>query len=124
MIVKTSELVGIQLDWAVAKCEGKDNDCEVHAGNIWYGRITSGFIQWRPSTDWYQGGSIIDREKISFMHEYNYCNYPKEIWWAMNKFRMVQYGQTPLIAAMRCYVDSELGNKIEIPEEYYESLGL
>jgi len=28
-----------------------------------------------------------------------------------------EYGDTPLIAAMRCYVASKLGNKVEIPTE-------
>jgi hypothetical protein len=32
-------------------------------------------------------------------------------------FRHLQYGNTPLIAAMRCYVASKMGDEIEIPEE-------
>jgi hypothetical protein len=27
------------------------------------------------------------------------------------------YGPTPLIAAMRCYVASKLGDEVELPEE-------
>jgi len=27
------------------------------------------------------------------------------------------YGSTPLIAAMRCYVASKLGDEVELPEE-------
>jgi hypothetical protein len=27
------------------------------------------------------------------------------------------YGHTPLIAAMRCYVASKLGDEVEIPQE-------
>ncbi len=29
----------------------------------------------------------------------------------------INHGPTPLIAAMRCYVASKLGDEIEIPEE-------
>ena len=29
---------------------------------------------------------------------------------------LVTKGQTPLIAAMRCYVTSKLGNNVDIPE--------
>lgn len=29
----------------------------------------------------------------------------------------MRYGPTPLIAAMRCYVASKLGDEVEIPEE-------
>jgi hypothetical protein len=30
------------------------------------------------------------------------------------------YGDTPLIAAMRCYVASKLGDEVEIPNELTE----
>ena len=29
----------------------------------------------------------------------------------------MQFGPTPLIAAMRCYVASKLGDEVEVPEE-------
>ena len=75
------------------------------------------------STDWAQGGPIIEREGISCTH----IGGPKNIWvgallpnnqvdadwdWRFNKT-----GSTPLIAAMRCYVASKLGDEVEIPEE-------
>lgn len=54
--MKTSELTGAALDWAVAKCEG-----------INYGVIDGGLDCDCPdySTDWAQGGPIIEREKIA-----------------------------------------------------------
>jgi len=60
MNIKTTELTGTALDWAVAKCEGiklnegntLSNDCDVYA----------------PSTNWSQGGAIIEREEISISH--------------------------------------------------------
>jgi hypothetical protein len=33
----------------------------------------------------------------------------------------VQYGPTPLIAAMRCYVASKLGDEVEVPDELLQS---
>lgn len=122
--MKTNELTGPALDWAVAKCEGKDNDCEMHAGNVLYGRVTSGFIQYKPSTDWAQGGPIIEREGLTldltdvlFDHETDACiQLDKPVWWA-SKGEVTGRGPTPLIAAMRCYVASKLGDEVEIPEE-------
>lgn len=118
--MKTSELTGVALDWAVATCEGKAGDCEVHSGNIWYGRATSGFVQYRPTTDWAQGGPIIEREGIE-VKKGNPLYFPQgnekgdyyEPLWLAGK----QHGQTPLIAAMRCYVASKLGDEVTIPEE-------
>lgn len=117
--MKTAELQGAALDWAVAKCEGKDNDCEIHAGNVLYGRVTSGFIHYQPSTDWAQGGPIIERERICIDRMLN------GEWIAVSRRqtderpehdRMLA-GSTPLIAVMRCYVASKLGDEVEIPEE-------
>jgi len=70
-----------------------------------------------PSTDWAQGGPIIEREKISielkphgyWMASYQY-NYADEK-------RFLTLGDTPLIAAMRCYVASKLGDEVGIPGE-------
>lgn len=113
--MKTSELQGAALDWAVARCEGKDGDCEVHAGNVWYGRVTSGFVQYHPSTNWAQGGPIIEREKIALR---NWL----ETGWQADKWNFKfderhATGPTLLIAAMRCFVSSRLGDEVDIPGE-------
>jgi hypothetical protein len=102
--MKTNELTGAALDWAVAKCEGrKDNDFG------WW------WDNYHPSTDWAQGGPIIAREAIQLTpDEYT------QTWSAYttnegNPYECV--GTTPLIAAMRCYVASKLGDEVEIPQE-------
>jgi len=98
--MKTSELTGLALDWAVAKCEGYRLDL-VPEGS------------YAPSTDWSQGGPIIEREKITLRiwddedYVHAYIDTGKE-WFE---------GPTPLIAAMRCYVASKLGDEVEIPQE-------
>jgi Protein of unknown function (DUF2591) len=103
MKVKTNELSGAALDWAVAKCEGV-----IYHGPAWT----------KYSTDWAQGGPIIEREGINLD---NYAKNPKWSAWTPAPDResgeAQAYGPTPLIAAMRCYVASKLGDEVEIPEE-------
>lgn len=116
MKIKVSEATPLQLDWMIAKAEGKDSNCEIHGGNILYGRVTSGFIQYRPSTNWSQGGPIIEQEELATCT----CG----VGWEASKFfdvggevgAAVEYGPTPLIAAMRCYVASKLGDEVEVPD--------
>ena len=106
MKIKTRELIGAPLDWAVAKCEGivEGNDHDI--GFILEGGYT-------PTTNWAQGGPIIEREKITLriwddedcVHAY--IDTGKD-WFE---------GPTPLIAAMRCYVASKMGNEVQLPEE-------
>ena len=118
--MKTSELTGAALDWAVAKCEG--------VSFVWLGtdftpdgrtfqRGTAQEAGPHYSTDWAQGGPIIEREKVSVQWASgcwaaipDRTNYP-------NCDAPYFYGPTPLIAAMRCYVSSKLGDEVEIPEE-------
>ena len=99
--MKTSELIGPALDWAVAKCE-----------NLNSGRHFGCFY---PSTDWAQGGPIIERERISVDNQTNVNpeRWGAVIWGVVGWF----YGDSILEAAMRCYVASKLGDEVEIPEE-------
>ena len=71
-------------------------------------------LEYYPSTDWAQGGPIIEREGIDL--QYQGGDNDK---WAADMFgaECSVYGDTPLIAAMRCYVASKLGDEVEIPEE-------
>jgi hypothetical protein len=80
-------------------------------------RIKDGCTAPQYSTDWAQGGPIIEREKIavlpdefSFGWEARTCHFDGED-------EDVSKGETPLIAAMRCYVASKLGDEVEIPVE-------
>jgi len=100
--MKTSELTGAALDWAVAKC------ADLPYPHVYdeQGEI----VEVSPSTDWAQGGPIIERERIELEHD-------GFIWWARIKADEEYSGPTPLIAAMRCYVASKLGDDIDVPEE-------
>ena len=104
--MKTDELTGADLDWAVAKCEGVLMRWERSTHD-------EAPLEYSPSTDWAQGGVIIEREKIEvFIRD--------EKWFAYSSLSKPEdfYGEIPLIAAMRCYVASKLGDEVEIPEEF------
>ena len=113
--MKTSELTGAALDWAVAKCES-EIEPEYFNGSVWI--TTGGFFQrirrnvFEPSTKWSQGGPIIEREAIAI------CTQLTRFDWQAIDFHgdITHFGPTPLIAAMRCYVASKLGDVVEIPE--------
>jgi hypothetical protein len=104
MKIKTSELTGAALDWAVAKCEHpKTFNSHNTLRSIW---------SFRYSTDWSQGGPIIERESMELLQMRN-PNYVQ----ARVLFGVWLPGPTPLIAAMRCYVASKLGDEVEVPDE-------
>jgi len=111
--MKTLELTGAALNWAVAKCENgdwTDEDCLV---NVTTFSDHDGTIC-NYSTDWAQGGPIIERERIET--RYDRMGRFSEPWIAATLERMI-IGPTPLIAAMRCYVTSKLGDEVDIPGE-------
>ena len=119
MKIKTSELIDEKLDWAVAKCEGADEET-LDALTFKYTAHASG--GWCFSTNWSQGGPIIERECICTYASGACSVAPKnpDYWVAeiLDTSEMItQYGPTPLIAAMRAYVASKLGDEVEIPEE-------
>ena len=115
MKIQTSKLTGAALDWAVAKCEGVDIDKYFDA---WVPDPDEPHFnkQFRPSTDWSQGGPIIERENIGVQPIYQ--GYVVAHWSAVKELgESRRNGPTPLIATMRCYVASKLGEEIEVPEE-------
>jgi len=108
--MKTSELIGPALDWAVAKCRVTNPIAEFDYFFIKNHENGHGHY----STDWSQGGPIIEREKIKV--DPRKGNWEATIW-NEPQIRNPSYGPTPLIAAMRCFVASKLGDEVEIPEE-------
>ena len=124
--MKTSELIGPTLDWAVMKLEGRVLVQTLGGGLLVNGRHEDGrelpedwqmTFMWHPSTDWEQGGPIIEREEIDV-----YCHEsPKSGcgWWVaeITGTGVKARGNSYLVAAMRAFVASKLGDEIEIPEE-------
>jgi Protein of unknown function (DUF2591) len=109
MKIKTNQLTGAALDWAVAKCEGVTVLPKMRGGC--YVTLNKGeTVLLCYSTDWAQGGPIIEREKTTL-------EWTGEDWMSYIRHDEEFFGPTPLIAAMRCYVASKLGDEVEIPEE-------
>ena len=126
--MKTSELTGPALDWAVAKADGYDEGWLLRQlGNP--NPETRAMPSY--STDWSHGGPIIEREGIVCSPEYEddvlndtrllIGRWKANLWNnsvpGTSGFMQWAHGPTPLIAAMRAYVASKLGDEIEIPEE-------
>ncbi len=102
-----NELSGAALDWAVAKYQGF-TDYDPTTGTMLpprkeYGRVL--LCDYAFSTDWEQGGPIIERECIE-LQNWGVHSVP---WSAWIDEEHHHYGTTPLIAAMRCYVASKQG---------------
>ena len=137
--MKTNELTGAALDWAVALCKGLLEaghvvvDFEYMSGHdpirlnprpdVYYSSAYS------PTTDWSHAGPIIEREKIGVWWATHFVDdegteYGNH-WYAepgmtdenADKSYTCMTGPTPLIAAMRCYVASKLGEECDIPDE-------
>ena len=114
MKIKTSELTGAALDWAVAKCLGNVRlQYDSHEGLIISNIL--GWIPYRPSVAWVQGGPIIEREEIQ-----TYVANAVDGKWCDSRQNFIEARDSKrqgLIAAMRCYVASQLGYEIDVPEE-------
>lgn len=114
MLIKTSDLIGPALDWAVAQA------AEYTTSTLDLLYDIKSYDKYRPSTDWVFGGPIIEREKIdlswqsagqagwmAYGHDSTDCGIPL----------YDGNGPTPLIAAMRCYVASKFGDEVEVPDD-------
>ena len=123
MKIKTSELKGAALDWAVLEATGFFKGyTQFRSGKNFlkvYGVARSKHLH--PSTDWSQGGPIIEREEISLHTTPKFAAQCMK--WDASQRNIngacvrSQFGPTPLIAAMRCYCSAELGDEVDVPEE-------
>ena len=127
MKIKTIELTGIALDWLVAKCEGKveqgvygtpeptESGLHLHYCDVLLSH------PYNPSTDWAQGGPLIQREKMTLFYDEDGQTYSAYVslfrQHGMSNRTRWRSGPTPLIAAMRCYCCSLLGDEVEIPDK-------
>jgi len=108
--MKIADLIGPALDWAVAKAINLEE--ETLDPLTWVETAhPSGCYSF--STNWIQGGPLIERERIDVFSVRNGNG-----WCARSDVRVYNgYGPTPLIAAMRCLVASKLGDTVQIPSE-------
>lgn len=133
MQIKTCDLTGAALDWAVAKCEGvsvqirmvgpvtKETPVVYRTAVGSNGRVYAD-SSYRPSQDWETGGPIIEREEIDLKVSVVAYRVHENEWEAGAVFQDLEFhyytGPTPLIAAMRCYVASNLGDTVEVPDTF------
>ena len=116
MKIRTQDLIGPALNWAGAKAN--DTMVRIASSGTVYAFKSGNPVMWNPSDSWAQGGPIIERERIELK-----IPEAKEFgqWMALIADASGDYihrsGPTPLIAAMRCFIQSRLGDKVEIPEE-------
>jgi hypothetical protein len=138
MRIKTQELTGAALDWAVAKALGYK--ATVVTGQQRYDRLdpedkadraysdlvrdSKPRIYWDNPTkhtpcpsfsgSWEAGGPIIERHPIQVGRASDRDGFAA---YSQNGVSCVQYGPTPLIAAMRCFCAAKLGDEVDTPEE-------
>ena len=117
MKIKVSEAVGPTLDWLVAKCEGKNG--VLHGSGIARCIViaaASGVYKgtFKPTENWSQGGPIIESEGINLSAHYKIHTGEWQAWCERGPSA---YGSTSLIAAMRCFVASRLGDEVEVPDD-------
>lgn len=121
MKIKTSNATPCQIDWLVAKCLGypwmwSASGTDKHMRYQVRGK-NGGWERFYPSSNWAQAGSIIDAEIIErgllISSRLGRCEavYPNFPQWE------TYHGETPLIAALRCYVASHMGAEVDIPDE-------
>lgn len=129
MKIKTTDLSGRPLTWAVCKALGyvpakkikQDGGVAiVEAPELEFSTMVmlpgAGGAIYFSTFDfegWAQAGPIIEQEKIGFGHSYEH---PAWIASGHGIDDPVFYGPTPVISAMRCYVASELGDVLDIPD--------
>lgn len=115
MQVKVSETTPIQTDYLVAKALWGEVEV-AKFGPLFRKGYMAPCIKGRarlfqPTTDWSQGGQIIERERIETRHD------GRKSWCAWHRDYGAIHGPTLLIAAMRCFIASKLGDTVEVPEE-------
>ena len=132
---KTSELSGAPLDWAVAKIHNPDwcmqwlsseheKSCEGQPPVL----AIQGGGEFSPSSNWEQGGPIMEKERISC-----WWDWQSQSWKAATQewirlfdnsddyddMPSATEGRTKLEAAMRCYVEDKAGEEVDAPQELY-----
>ena len=121
MKTKTQDLEGEALNYAATLAD-KWNAYLImdHAGALhtYYRHDQHGSIVYPNYLNWSDAGPVIERERIELK-----IPEAKEFgqWMALITDASGDYihrsGPTPLIAAMRCFIQSRLGDEVEIPEE-------
>ncbi|NIF28392.1 DUF2591 domain-containing protein [Pantoea sp. Tr-811] len=122
--VKTAKLIGAPLDWAAAMAEGFKVDPE-HRTTIWISESYPASISirgaaedfgYRPSSNWEQGGQLIDKHHGSAQHSPGLA---KDVCYSGGPAGagIFCYGPTALVAFCRGFVHYKLGDTVQVPKE-------
>lgn len=120
--MKTSELTGRKLDYAVALAAGLEPEIELWIDSFAVVvenktvKAESVFSVFSPSISWSQGGPLIEEYKIALLGSKEETDWTAGIAGYSNN----EWGSTPLEAAMRALVAYKLGPEVSIPEELEE----
>lgn len=110
MKIKTSELENHALNWAVAKC--KNQDIVLDRGVLYFDGCD---IEADYFNDWNLGGPILDEEHTEFDYDEG-----AQIYRSYDGIHSSE-GPTHLIAGLRCYVVSRMGDEIEVPDHIVQT---
>lgn len=111
---RTADLEGALLDAAVAIADGARSD---GIAFVWPQGTALMRHAWQPSTNWAQGGPIIEREQMNVGPDVRTVNGAAASVWFAQQYNGEgeQVGPTLLIAAMRAYVASKFGEWVDLP---------
>lgn len=116
--MKVAELEGAKLDYWVARASGIPiiNKTVMRDGEVREWGINSGHGEpawFSPSTDWTEGGPIIEHERIDLDAWKAGIGWNASTYYTAENYAEMP-GPTLLVAAMRCFVASKFGD--EVPE--------
>lgn len=121
--VKTADLAGHALDWAVAQAEGLEvflvgPEYSVPWRVFWKkrGEVLVRDVLYNPHENWVLAGPMIEKHMVS-MH----CpQSTDDVWaaWAItDKGEFCQAGNTALVAACRAIAAAKIGDTVQVPKE-------
>lgn len=136
MKIKTFELTGGALDWAVAialgwhdvKVTAYDDPDSLDEPFFRPAKIIDGVEvcgqgeRWKPSTNPTQGSPLLDKYRICSGVSATTCD-PECSFYALRagldggRDSGIFWGPTRLTASMRCIVATELGDEVDVPDE-------
>jgi hypothetical protein len=121
MMIRTDELSGAALDWAVGRCE-IPAICGplIRDGEVYYSDMTPDyFVRYQPSLSWLQCGPLIEKYRFEIIWTDTGRN---EGWSAVREwnwgevYKRHPLGETHLIAACRAIVTIHLGHSVDVPD--------
>lgn len=118
MKVKVATASGPVLDWMVAKAAGLEPRIVIVGGAVIVG--VDGLQAPSYSTDWSQGGPILSDARISrtIDHSGLWIAYWTDGYTEGDEGKKwMQCNRSELVAGLRCYVASKLGEEVEVPDE-------